>query len=84
MFDDFLEKELAEPWSRADGWQVVYMWADKEKGYYIDEEYSATSDDYEDFKKEYFEYCSETILHSYYTTDQHGRRILNILLLRED
>lgn len=83
MFDDFLEKERAKPWNRVDGWRVVYMWTDEKAGYTIDKEYSTTSEEYEDFKKEYFEYDAEKVIHYHYT-EEDGRRILNILLLRED
>ena len=82
-FNDLLEAEKAKPWSRVDGWKVVYMWTDEKAGYTIDKEYSTTSEEYEDFKKEYFEYCTETVIHHHYT-EEDGRSILNILLLREE
>lgn len=82
-FNDLLETERAKPWQSVDGWKVVYMWTDKKSGYTIDKEYSTTSEEYEAFKKEYFEYGAENVLHYHYTKEN-GRSILNILLLRDD
>jgi len=82
-FDKLMEELKASP-GGVPAWRTVYLWTDRETGYYIDAEYSTTSDEYEAFKKEYFEYTDEIVLASYYCKDMHGDTILSILLLRED
>lgn len=81
-----LMEETKKPWNKIDEWRAVFIWETKD-GYTIDEEYSTTSDDYNDFKQQYFEYDGHTVLHYHYTTEEaeEGRKkVLNILLLGED